>query len=479
MKYVTTSQQILNNAFDRESRLLKTVIKKKSTNGSAIKKDRYLQNTGLSLQQIFNAVYDRQTGCLTINGNSNIDSDAKYYTAAQVDEKFSQFSRNLHWKQSVSSYDDLNTVYPNPEQGWTVSVNDTNKIYRYDSETQQWVFISTNTIDDIPIASYDTKGTASFSSTYFVVDNGAVSIDTNVIATKSYVDTQTDQNNFFTEQQLRFLNWGSNLNQSQLNSLKSYIDSYDDFVKIYNNNFKINEYTITMSTVNQGGQLTPVYVTLDGIQQNIDDQSNLDGDADTLYRIDIPGYVVDVQNYANQNSIQMDRCYPKMVYDKECFDVLDSNIQKKYGVTHIYFTQDEYNTISSFSNNKNIVKIHFIQMLNADKGIHDLQVVMSSTVVDGVVAIDTQNLDGDPQTQYRFDVPGYVVSVQGYANQNSVQMDRFFPKMVYDKECMDTIKQGIDKTYGITHIYFTQDQYDWVSNLNNNRNIVRIYYLKF
>jgi hypothetical protein len=50
--------------------------------------------------------------------------------------------------------------------------------------------------------------------------------------------------------------------------------------------------------------------------------------------------------------------------------------------------------------------------------------------------------------------------------------------MVYDKECLDVIDQGIDKTYGITHIYFTKEEYEQIGSFTNNHNIVKIHYLK-
>ena len=43
------------------------------------------------------------------------------------------------WKPDVPTYDDLVTTYPNPEHGWTVSVDDTGYIYRYDSTSGSWI----------------------------------------------------------------------------------------------------------------------------------------------------------------------------------------------------------------------------------------------------------------------------------------------------------------------------------------------------
>lgn len=48
---------------------------------------------------------------------------------------------NMTWKPAVNRFEDIATTYPNPEEGWTVSVKDTNFIYRYDAETDTWINI--------------------------------------------------------------------------------------------------------------------------------------------------------------------------------------------------------------------------------------------------------------------------------------------------------------------------------------------------
>lgn len=75
------------------------------------------------------------------------------YTKNEIDNKFSALETATDWKESVATYDDILTTYPEPEDGWTVNVNDTNITYRYDGE--KWISISANAI---PTATQDVDG---------------------------------------------------------------------------------------------------------------------------------------------------------------------------------------------------------------------------------------------------------------------------------------------------------------------------------
>ena len=69
---------------------------------------------------------------------------ANKYTKEEVDNKFSTLETSIDWKEAVGTFDDIATTYPEPEEGWTVSVNDTDTVYRYNGTA--WVGISANTI---------------------------------------------------------------------------------------------------------------------------------------------------------------------------------------------------------------------------------------------------------------------------------------------------------------------------------------------
>ena len=66
------------------------------------------------------------------------------YTPNEVDNKFSTLETNIDWKEAVETYDDIATIYPNPDDGWTVNTKDNNITYRYNGS--EWVAISANAI---------------------------------------------------------------------------------------------------------------------------------------------------------------------------------------------------------------------------------------------------------------------------------------------------------------------------------------------
>lgn len=72
------------------------------------------------------------------------DSIADRYDKTEIDNKFSMHEMKVDWKESVDTFDDIATTYPNPESGWTVNTKDMNYTYRYDGTA--WVAISANAI---------------------------------------------------------------------------------------------------------------------------------------------------------------------------------------------------------------------------------------------------------------------------------------------------------------------------------------------
>ena len=61
-----------------------------------------------------------------------------------MDRNLTSAIEGLEWKPSVPTFGDIAATYPNPEEGWTVSVDDTNEIYRYDETLGQWISIMTS-----------------------------------------------------------------------------------------------------------------------------------------------------------------------------------------------------------------------------------------------------------------------------------------------------------------------------------------------
>lgn len=66
------------------------------------------------------------------------------YTPYEVDNMFSVLETNIDWKETVETYDDILIEYPEPQEGWTVNVKDTDYTYRYNGT--EWIAISANAI---------------------------------------------------------------------------------------------------------------------------------------------------------------------------------------------------------------------------------------------------------------------------------------------------------------------------------------------
>lgn len=61
----------------------------------------------------------------------------------ELQEKFTEVEQKIQqsivWKEAVPTFGDISKTYTNPKEGWTVSVSDTNAIYRYDAESKTWL----------------------------------------------------------------------------------------------------------------------------------------------------------------------------------------------------------------------------------------------------------------------------------------------------------------------------------------------------
>ncbi|WP_320967328.1 hypothetical protein [Hungatella sp.] len=75
------------------------------------------------------------------------------YSRNEVDNKFSALETAIDWKEAVDTFSDIAAVYPNPEDGWTVNVKDTDYTYRWNGTV--WIAISANAI---PKATHSVDG---------------------------------------------------------------------------------------------------------------------------------------------------------------------------------------------------------------------------------------------------------------------------------------------------------------------------------
>ncbi|MGL5315601.1 MAG: tail fiber protein [Peptostreptococcaceae bacterium] len=66
------------------------------------------------------------------------------YNKNEIDNLISGIMNDIDWKEAVATKADIETTYPNPQDGWTVNVKDTNFTYRYNGT--EWISISSNSM---------------------------------------------------------------------------------------------------------------------------------------------------------------------------------------------------------------------------------------------------------------------------------------------------------------------------------------------
>ena len=109
-----------------------------------------VENVQQATKLEFNAHNNDENRHVTTSEKSNWNDK---YSRNEIDNKFSALETNIDWKEAVDTYDDIATTYPNPQDGWTVNVKDTDYTYRYSGS--EWVAISANSI---PVATQETNG---------------------------------------------------------------------------------------------------------------------------------------------------------------------------------------------------------------------------------------------------------------------------------------------------------------------------------
>jgi len=97
-----------------------------------------------TLEQV-NTDLSSHTGSGTIHVTvGDKTSWADKYTKTEVDNKLALLETNIDWKEAVDTFASIATTYPNPQDGWTVNVKDTDYTYRYSGT--EWIAISANAI---------------------------------------------------------------------------------------------------------------------------------------------------------------------------------------------------------------------------------------------------------------------------------------------------------------------------------------------
>jgi len=139
-----------------------------------------------------------------------------------------------------------------------------------------------------------------------------------------------------------FIEWGI-ANQTDLSFL---VANKDKINNMSGSSFKINETKIVFDTTKNP------------------DTSNTDGDSETTYVMNVDGYVLSVETYANNDATVADRQLVKTIYNQET------------GKSSIYFTAEEYEYYAGLTSPKNVAEIYYI----------------SSSTMNNV--LNTRNLEG-------------------------------------------------------------------------------------
>ena len=100
-------------------------------------------------------------GTLITSGvnDGNIEQWNDTYRKAETDEriktakdeviaKIDELEKGRIWKDSVETFDDIATTYPEPKDTWTVTVRDTNTIYQYDATEKKWIDLAHSVVHE-------------------------------------------------------------------------------------------------------------------------------------------------------------------------------------------------------------------------------------------------------------------------------------------------------------------------------------------
>ena len=127
------------------------IEKNVSKNTENIKKnDTNISNNTQKITSLETAVSSEKTRAESVENQlkTDLENGKKVwddkYTKSEVDNKLSTLETDIDWKEAVSTFDDIATTYPTPNDGWTVNVKDTDYTYRYNGT--KWVAISANAI---------------------------------------------------------------------------------------------------------------------------------------------------------------------------------------------------------------------------------------------------------------------------------------------------------------------------------------------
>ena len=140
--HVETDATSASKAYEIGEQLILGGVLYTATSAIAIG-DALTEGTNITLSDDITTQIDKKADSATTVAGYGI-TDA--YTKSEVNNIVSTIETNIEWKEAVATYADIATTYPNPQDGWTVNVKDTDYTYRYNGTA--WVAISANAIPE-------------------------------------------------------------------------------------------------------------------------------------------------------------------------------------------------------------------------------------------------------------------------------------------------------------------------------------------
>lgn len=270
-----------------------------------------------------------------VSTKANVDDT---YTKSEVDNLVSSINTNLSWKESVPTYDDILTTYPNPKDGWTVNVDDTDVTYRYTGT--EWIAISANSI---PLATKDLDGRMSKEdkskldnlSNY---DDSSLVSKVNLKADKEYVDSEISE---LDSKSVKFSEFTYGTDPKVRKTIQ--LSNYDSISGISTKGVGVNIAMVNKwDVVDLGSTSLPINLnTPKGVRPTAQEPGQSGDEANKL------AYLSDIENLATKDELSSAiENLPKPV-DSYTKSEVDTKLLEKVDVTpgmqlsHNDFTTDE------------------------------------------------------------------------------------------------------------------------------------------
>ena len=252
---------------------------------------------------------------------------------------------------------------------------------------------------------------------------------------------------------------GSDLPEDQLIAIAWLTENLDRVKEVVDWDYGVREEIIVLDP-------NSTVVTVQGETQDIDDNGNTDGDADTPYRIDMTGYVLGLETYAAQADALPSRYYTKVVYEAK---------GSGPGVSHIFLSREEFDFFAALGEGKNVLRAHWLENV-FPSSLHITEVqyefprdgeAMAPDGAGGYLPVesDSGDADDDPTTVYRLRVPGYALDMEAYFRQEDPVRTKCFVKMSYDAASAQT------------DVFLDREQYDTIAALTDGKNVASVFTL--